>query len=70
MQHYHLDMEGIPKYINTLEDAQRQPKRAGNPITADTLLLIAYNSMPSSERFPQEDKIWEELTKRKKDWDA
>ena len=28
MQHYHLEVEGIPKYINMLEDAQRQAGRA------------------------------------------
>ena len=45
-------MEGIPDYINALEDSQKQSERAGNPITADTLLLIASNNMLSSERFP------------------
>ena len=29
MQCYHLEVEGIPNYINTLEDAQRQPGKAG-----------------------------------------
>ena len=45
-------MEGIPEYINALEDAQKQSKRAGNPITVDTLLLVLSNAMLSSERFP------------------
>ena len=58
MQHYHQDMKGIPEYINTLEDAQKRSKRAGNPITEDTLLLIATNTMISAERFPLADEIW------------
>ena len=33
MQHYHQDMEGIPEYVNALEDAQKRSKRSGNPIT-------------------------------------
>ena len=45
-------MEGIPKHINALEDAQEQSRRAGNPIMTDTLLLIATNAMLLSERFP------------------
>ena len=32
MQHYHLEIEGIPEYINMLEDAQRQAGRAGHTI--------------------------------------
>ena len=46
-----------------LEDAQKRSKRAGNPITEETLLLIATNTMLSTERFPQADEIWEDLTK-------
>ena len=29
MQRYHLEVEGIPEYINMIEDAQRQAGRAG-----------------------------------------
>ena len=32
MQRYHLKVEGIPEYINMLEDAQRQAGRAGHAI--------------------------------------
>ena len=40
-------MEGIPEYVKVLENAQKRSKRAGNPITEDTLLLIATNAMLS-----------------------
>ena len=56
-----MEMEGITEYINTLKDAQKQSKRAGNPITVDTLLLIATNTMILSECFPWSEKIWEDL---------
>ena len=39
MQRYHLEVEGIPEYINMLEDAQRQAGRAGRAISDETLLL-------------------------------
>ena len=53
IQTYHEDMEGIPAYINKLEDAQKQSNRAGNPITDPTLLLFAANAMLRTDRFPQ-----------------
>ena len=38
MHHYHIEVEGIPEYINILKDAQRQSGRADRTITDDTLL--------------------------------
>ena len=70
IQHYHLDMEGIPEYINTLEDVQKKFKLSDNPITADTLLLIAPYAILLSESFPQAGEIWEDLSKDEKYWAA
>ena len=53
MQHYHMDTEGIPKYINTIKDAQKQSRRAGKPITVYILLLIAMNAILLTESFCQ-----------------
>ena len=44
-------MEGIPEYVNAIEDAQKCSKRVGNPITEDTPLLIAKNSMLLTDIF-------------------
>ena len=66
MQHYHKDMEGIPKYVNTLKDAQEHSKRAGKPTTEKTLLLIATNTMILTDHFPRADEIWEDLPKKEK----
>ena len=33
MQRYHLEVEGVPEYINMIEDAQRQACWAGRTIT-------------------------------------
>ena len=70
IQHYHLDTEEIPYYINALENAQNKSNRAGNIITASTLLLIANNTMISTEHFLCADKSLEGLSKDKKDWDT
>ena len=68
MQTYHEDMEGIPTYINMLEDAQRQPNRAGNLITDPTLLLFASNAMLRTERFPRANEIWDEIPSNEQTW--
>ena len=57
MQHYYMDMEGIPKYVNALKDVHKRSKRFGNPITKDTQVIIAINTMLSTECFPQVDEI-------------
>ena len=59
MQRYHLEVEGIPEYINMLEDAQRQAGRAGRTIADKTLLLLASTTMLISERFPRANNYWE-----------
>ena len=61
MQTYHEDMEGIPEYINKLEDAQKQSTRAGKPISDPTFLLFAANAMLRTDRIPRTNEIWEEL---------
>ena len=60
MQRYHLEVEGIPEYINMLEDAQRQAGRSGRTIANDTLLLFASTDMLTSERFLRANDDWEE----------
>ena len=66
IQCYHLEVKGIPEYINMLEDAQRQAGRAGRKITDETLLLFASAAMLTSQRFPQANDDWEERAERNK----
>ena len=68
MQRYYLEFEVIPKYINILEDAQRQAGRAGRTITDDTLLLLANTTMLTSERSPSANGHWEDWAERDKTW--
>ena len=66
MQRYHLEVEGIPEYINMLEDAQRQDGRAGRTTADDTLLLFASTAILTSERFLRANDDWEERAERDK----
>ena len=60
MQLYHLELEGIPEYINMLEDAQKQAGRDGRTIADETLLLFATTAMLTTERFPITNDDWED----------
>ena len=69
MQCYHLEVEGIPKYINMLDDAQRQSGRAGRTIADKTKLLFSSTAMLTSERFPRANNDWEDRAERNKTWE-
>ena len=68
MQPYHLEVEGIPEYINMLEDAQRKAGRAGRTIADETLLIFASTEMLTSERFTRASNDWEERAEKDKTW--
>ena len=66
MQRYHLEVEGIPKYISMLKDAQKQAGQAGRTITDKTLLLFANTVMLTTERYPRANDVWEDRSEEKK----
>ena len=72
MRDYHVKAEGIPEYINLLEDAQRTAKRIDkdNPITNKSVLNIATNAMLNSQQFPRTNDEWEDLPADQKTWDG
>ena len=72
MRQYHLEHEGVPEYINALEDAQKMATLLdeSNKIADGTLLLIASASVLKSQRYPQVKKKWEDLTKDAQTWEA
>ena len=65
MQRYHLEVEGIPEYINMLKDAQKQ---AGQTITNKKLLIFASTTMLTTERFPRNNDDWEDRAESNKTW--
>ena len=68
MQTYHEEMEGIPEYINKLEDSQKQSNRVGNHITDPTLLLFAANTMLRNDRLTSANEICKELASSERNW--
>jgi len=71
MRDFHLTAEGIPKYINMLEDAHRTALRmdASNTITDKSVLTIAANAMLITQQFLRTNDEWEDLPKPDKRWD-
>ena len=69
MQTFHLETEGIPEYINALEDYQKKSKQAHDPITDVTLVPIATNTMLTTKKLPRTNKQWEDLDQAVKYWD-
>ena len=65
MQHYHIESEGIPEYINTLKETQAKDERANNPIAKEALVIIATNNMLSTEKLPNTNKDRKELNVKK-----
>ena len=72
MRLYHVEYEGIPEYINALDDAQRRAKRVGNDgeyvIIDATILLIASTAMLKTQQFPRVNDEWEDLLRAVKTW--
>jgi hypothetical protein len=68
MHNAHKDSDGIPEYINTLEDGRDKAERAGAPITNNMLIIIATKAMITSEQFPRANDDWEEIDVDDKTW--
>ena len=68
MQCYHLEVEGIPEYINILEDAQKQAGRSSQTIADKTLLLFMSTAMLTIERYPQANDDWEDKSEDENTW--
>jgi hypothetical protein len=65
---YYALAEGIPEYINMLEDAQRKLARANLPMSDDQLLAIASTSVLASDHFPRPTDEWEARPRATKTW--
>ena len=68
MRRYHLKVEGIPKYINMLEDAKKQAGRAGCIIADKFLLLFTTMTTLTTEIFPRMNDDWEDQAEANKTW--
>ena len=72
IQEYHKDSKGILKYINAIEAAHKKSKigTGNNPITDETLLLIATNTMLKTGAHPRTTDKWEYLDASAQIWNA
>ena len=72
MRGYWKEAEGIPEYINMLEDARKRSIRINktNPITFASILEIATEAMLKSAPFPRANEEWESMPEIGKDWPA
>ena len=70
MRKYHLQADGIPEYINMLEDAQRTALLIDktNPITDTSVLNIVTAVMLSTQQFPRTTEDWEDAPRVDKHW--
>ena len=59
-QRYHIQVEGIPEYINMVKDAQKQAGRSGRTISDETLLLFASTAMLTTDQYPRTNYDWED----------
>ncbi len=61
MHQYYIQADGIPQYINMLEDAQKKAKRAGMPIAGIELVMMALAAVLAAQHFLREVDDWEGL---------
>jgi hypothetical protein len=70
MHQYYVQSDGIPQYINMLEDAQKKAKRAGMPIADIELVMMASAAVLAAQYFPREVNNWEGLPSGACTWPA
>jgi hypothetical protein len=70
MHQYYVQADGIPQYINMLEDAQKKAKRAGMPIADIKLEMMASAAVLVAQHFPHEVDDWEGLPSSSRTWAA
>ncbi len=68
MMGYYATTEGIPEYINSLEDAQRKLRRANLPMDDANLVAMASTAVLASQHFPRTTDEWEALPIANKTW--
>ena len=70
MMGYYIEVDGIPKYINMLEEAQCKLAHANLPLSNDRLLAIAFMTVLATEHFSCPTDEWEALPCTNKTWMA
>ncbi len=70
MHNYYTQVDGIPQYINMLEDVQKKATRAGMPIANVELVMMASAAVLAAQHFPRKVDDWEGLPSASCTWTA
>jgi hypothetical protein len=70
MHNYYTQADGIPQYINMLEDAQKKATQAGMPIVDVELMMMASAAILAAQHFPCKVDNWEGLPSASCTWMA
>ncbi len=70
MHNYYTQEDGIPQYINMLEEAQKKATRAGMPIANVELMMMASAAVLAAQHFPRKVDNWEGLPSASCTWTA
>ena len=68
MRELHLKVDTIPEYIEAMEKAQEQARRAENEISEAMVVNMATRAMLATERYPKANDDWEDLDKPQRTW--
>ena len=67
---FYARSNGIPEYINELEEARCKLACGNLPMSDDTVLVIALTSVMVSQHFSQTTDDWESLPAAQKTWEV
>jgi hypothetical protein len=70
MHNYYTQVDGIPQYINMLEDTQKKATQAGMPINNVKLVMMASAAVLTAQHFPRKVNDWEGLLSVSCTWTA
>ena len=68
MKTLYKDAEGIPQFMNAMEEAQRKSKRAKLIINDNYLHAVALKSLHQSVEYKTETQEWSKLPEDKQTW--
>ncbi len=70
MHQYYSQADGIPQFVNMMEDAQKKAKRAGMPIANVELVMMALAAVLMAQHFSRKLDDWEGLPSSSWTWSA
>jgi hypothetical protein len=70
MHQYYSQANGIPQFVNMMEDAQKKAERAGMPIADVKLVMMALAAVLVAQHFPCKVDNWEGLPSSSRTWSA